>query len=98
MALGNCTSEIQDCDFGQMTMEQLFRKLLRIDGNCMYLNTGNNSYTASDITNYSFNAADRATVESTLNTFKTDNANVTVISQEIVWNGASYDVFIRYKA
>ena len=98
MALGNCTSEIQDCDLGQMTFEQLFRKLLRIDGNCMYLNTGNNSYTASDITNYSFNAANRGAVDTALNTFKTNNANVTVISQEIVWNGASYDVFIRYKA
>ena len=98
MALGNCTSEIQDCGLEDFTLDQLFRKLLRIDGNCMYLNTGNNSYTASDITNYSFNAANRGAVDTALNTFKTNFPNATPISQEIVWNGASYDVFIRYKA
>ena len=98
MALGNCTNEVNDCDLGQMTFEQLFRKLLRADGNCLYLNTGNNSFTASDVTNYSFNASNRSNVDTALNTFKTNFPNVTVISQEIVWNGASYDVFIRYKA
>lgn len=39
MALGNCASEIQDCDFGQMTFEQIFRKLIRADGNCLSLKT-----------------------------------------------------------
>jgi len=98
MALENCSAEIQDCELQQLTDSQIFRKLLRIDGNCLYLNTGNNSFTALDVTNYSFNAANRTTVDTGLNTFKTNFPNATVISQEIVWNGATYDVFIRYKA
>jgi len=40
MALGNCPDEIQDCDLGSMTVEQLFRKLLRADGSCLALNIG----------------------------------------------------------
>lgn len=96
MALGNCTREIQDCDLGQVTFEQLFRKLLRVDGNCLYLNTGNNSYTTSDETNVSYNAANRSAVDTILSTFKSTYPDSTIIDRDIVWNGASYDVFIRY--
>ena len=42
MALGNCPDEIQDCDLGSMTVEQLFRKLLRADGSCFSLKTDTN--------------------------------------------------------
>lgn len=96
MALGNCTKEIQDCDLGHMTMEQLFRKLLRADGNCLYLNTGNANI-ASLVTNYSANFANRAAVETGLNAFKAANQNANILFQNINWNGTTYDVFITYK-
>lgn len=96
MALGNCSNEINDCDLGSMTFEQLFRKLLRANGNCLYLNTGNANI-ASLVTNYSVNAATRAAAETALNTFKTANPDANILFQNIVWNGASYDIFITYK-
>lgn len=37
--MNNCSDEIIDCDLTQMGFEQLFRKLLRLDGDCLYLNT-----------------------------------------------------------
>lgn len=96
MALGNCTKEIQDCDLEQITFEQLFRKLLRKDGNCLYLNTGNANI-ASLVTNYSVNAATRALANTALDTFKTANPTANILFQQIVWNGTTYDVFITYK-
>ena len=96
MALGNCNKEVQDCDLGQMTFDQLFRKLLRADGNCLYLNTGNANI-ASLVTNYSGNFANRAAVETGLNAFKAAQPNANILFQNITWNGSSYDLFITYK-
>jgi len=96
MSLGNCSNEIQDCDLSKLTFEQLFRKLLRKDGNCFYLNTGNANI-ASLVTNYSANFATRALVEAGLNTFKTTYPNANILFQNINWNGTTYDLFITYK-
>lgn len=96
MALGNCGNEIQDCDLSQMTFEQLFRKLLRADGNCLYLNTGSANI-ASLVTNYSANFATRSAVDTGLNAFKTANPTANILFQSIVWNGTTYDLFITYK-
>lgn len=96
MALGNCSNEIQDCDLGSMTFEQLFRKLLRRNGNCLYLNTGDANI-ASSVTNYSVNAATRALANTALDTFKAANPTANILFQQIVWNGTNYDVFITYK-
>lgn len=96
MALGNCTKEIQDCDLGNLTLEQIIRKLLRADGNCLYLNTGNANI-ASLVTNYSANFANRAAVTTGLDAFKVANPNANILFQNIAWNGATYDLFITYK-
>lgn len=94
--MGNCNREIQDCELQQMTMEQLFRKLLRLDGDCLYLNTGNDSFTTTDETNFSFNAASRTAVDTGLDSFKASFPDSIILQKETVWNGSSYDVFIRY--
>lgn len=96
MALGNCTKEIQDCDLGNLTLEQIIRKLLRADGNCLYLNTGNANI-ASLVTNYSANFANRAAVNTGLDAFKVANPTANILFQNIVWNGTTYDLFITYK-
>lgn len=50
MGLGNCSNEINDCDLGSMTFEQLFRKLLRKNGDCLSLSTGSVYGSQRDVT------------------------------------------------
>jgi len=65
MSLGKCANEIQDCDLSQLTFEQLFRKLLRLDGNCLSLNIGAGSI-SGEFTPSSTQRTVTRTVDSTI--------------------------------
>jgi hypothetical protein len=96
MALGNCTNEVQDCNLENFTDSMILRKLLRKDGNCFYLNTGNANI-SSLITEYSANAATRALIVTAFDSFKTANPTANILFKQYVWNGTSYDLFVSYK-
>ena len=95
MALGNCPDEIQDCDLGSMTVEQLFRKLLRADGNCLALamSAAISNPIVLDTTDefiQSLEAEGEQTLvglETAYNLWKTNNPTKTVIRELFVTGG-----------